>query len=198
MFQCDEGVGFSLVYMSKSLSFLSSKPLINHHNQSQLNHSLSKPSLAAVTERVTNVKAYTWRYEKRNTAWNGVQNRQRRSSALFRNASSQHRKRQRNSLYPVAELISDRTIFNSSVYIQKKVCVLKYNFTTCFGWILPSSGSYTSIHDRTQTEIGLRCLRELYVFLPSIIRHNTSQHVSTGSCHPQVAIQVSTTEHRPK
>jgi hypothetical protein len=38
--------------------FLSSKPLINHPNPSQLNHCMSKAPLAPVTKQVTNVKAY--------------------------------------------------------------------------------------------------------------------------------------------
>jgi hypothetical protein len=44
------------------------------------------------------------------------------------------------SLYPVAVLKYDRTIFNSSVYMQQILCILQYHFTTCFGWIQPSSG----------------------------------------------------------
>jgi hypothetical protein len=37
-------------------------------------------------------------------------------------------------------LVYDRTIFNSSVYIQHFLCVLQYHFITCFGWIQSSSG----------------------------------------------------------
>ena len=39
-------------------SFLSSKPLINNPNPSQLNHRTSKAPLAPVTKQVTNVKAF--------------------------------------------------------------------------------------------------------------------------------------------
>jgi hypothetical protein len=44
------------------------------------------------------------------------------------------------SLHPVEVLIYDRTTFNSSVCMQRISCVLQYHFTTCFGWIQPSSG----------------------------------------------------------